>query len=138
MTFEIVELGGGGEELAVAVALTHDIAADVQTYLQRELPRVSHLLVCHPAGGPSPRSVVCGRHAFDLAHSMAITVKRERPQSANQATHLFLAGPNAFTFFAGQHHRTMGRMTLYEYDFEGQSSGTYLPSLTLPLPHALA
>ena len=133
MTYEIVELGGSGDELAVAVALTHDIVADVQAYLQCEIPSVSRLLVCRPDGGADPRSVVCGRHAFDLAQSVAATVKRERPHSANQVTHMFVAGPNAFTFFAGQHHRTMGRTTLYEYDFEGQRSGSYLPSLTLPL-----
>lgn len=33
---------------------------------------------------------------------------------------------------------TWGGYRMYEYDFEGQRSGTYLPSLTLPLPHALA
>lgn len=136
MTYEIVEFGSGGGEMAVAVALTHDISADVQDYLKREVPSVSRLLVCRPDGGVGPRSVACGRHAFDLAQSMAATVKRERQQTASQATHVFVAGPNAFTFFAGQHHRTMGRMKLYEYDFEGQRSGTYLPSLTLPLPIA--
>ena len=47
--------------------------------------------------------------------------------------HLFMAVPNAFSFYAGQRQPGIGRVTLYEFDFENTRSGTYTPSLTLPL-----
>jgi len=64
---------------------------------------------------------------------VAARVAGGRPAAAASAIHLFVAGPNAFTFFVWQHHRTLGRTTLYEFDFEGQRDRSYRPSLTLPL-----
>ncbi|SAL09202.1 hypothetical protein AWB64_00101 [Caballeronia sordidicola] len=47
--------------------------------------------------------------------------------------HLFIAAPNAFTFFLGQRQPGLGKITLYEYDFEGANGGGYKPSLSLPI-----
>ena len=46
---------------------------------------------------------------------------------------VFVAAPNAFTFFLGQRQPGLGKTTLYEYDFEGANGGGYRPSLTLPI-----
>ena len=47
--------------------------------------------------------------------------------------HLFVAAPNAFTFFLGQRQPGFGKTTLYEYDFEGTNGGDYKASLVLPI-----
>ncbi|WKZ86969.1 SAVED domain-containing protein [Ralstonia pickettii] len=47
--------------------------------------------------------------------------------------HLFIAAPNALTFFLGHRQTGLGNATLYEYDFEGINGGRYKPPLSLPL-----
>jgi hypothetical protein len=44
-----------------------------------------------------------------------------------------IAGPGAFTFFLGQRQPGLGRVVLYEFDFEGNRGGSYEPSLSLPI-----
>jgi hypothetical protein len=45
---------------------------------------------------------------------------------------LFSAAPNALLFFLGQHREALGRIQLYEFDFEGSRGGDYAASLRLP------
>ncbi|WP_146749868.1 SAVED domain-containing protein, partial [Paraburkholderia bryophila] len=78
------------------------------------------------------KSTTCGQHAFDLAEALALQINQNRIQS-RPALHLFIAAPNAFTFFFGQRQPGLGKATLYEYDFEGTNGGGYTPSLSLPI-----
>lgn len=117
-------------EIAVAVAVTHDIAADVKSYIERSLPFVGRLLVFTPSGGAGQASVVNGRHAFELARSLAAQVKSS---ASREITHLFVAAPNALTFYLGQQQSLIGRVCLYEFDFDGAQGRSYKPSLTLPV-----
>jgi hypothetical protein len=75
--------------------------------------------------------VVCGRHAFDLAQSLAAKVKALRETGSLGRVHLFIAGPGAFAFYLGQRHHALGSTTLYEFDFEGTRGGSYEPRLSL-------
>jgi len=120
-------------EIAVAVAATHDIATDAKSYIERSLPLVGRLLVFTPLGGAGPTSVVNGRHAFELAHSLAAQVKAHGSALSGEITHLFVAAPNALTFYLGQHQLLIGRVCLYEFDFDGAQTRSYKPSLTLPM-----
>jgi len=120
-------------EMAVAVAATHAIASDVKTYIERSLPSVGRLLVFIPSVGPGPTSVVSGRHAFELARSLAAQVKAYGSAASGETTHLFVAAPNALTFYLGQHQQLMGRVCLYEFDFDGAQGRSYTPSLLLPV-----
>jgi len=52
-------------------------------------------------------------------------------QSAEDVTHIFIAAPNALTFFLGQRTPVLGSIRLYEYDFEGGHNRSYSPSMTL-------
>jgi hypothetical protein len=125
---ELVEIGEGSE-LAIAVAFTHDIAGAVAAYAACSLPNVGRVLVCRTAGGTGPRSIKAGRHAWDLVQQL---VARIRATTTGGHAHLFLAAPNAVSFFVGQHRRMVGPTTLYEFDFEGERDATYRPSLSLP------
>jgi hypothetical protein len=119
-------------ELAVVVSLTHDAAPAVRAYVAGNLPSVGKTLFARPVGGPSARSVVCGQHAFELAESLTQQIAQVKAVGT-KLVHLFVAAPNAFTFFLGQRQPGLGRTTLYEFDFEGASGGGYRPSLTLPV-----
>lgn len=131
-TFELERLNESEGDMAVAVGLTHDVTPAVKSHLAASSPEVSSLLIARPTCGAGARSVVCGQHAFDLAEALALQINEKRvgPRSP---LHLFVAAPNAFTFFLGQRQPGLGKTTLYEYDFEGMNGGGYKPSLSLPV-----
>lgn len=120
---------GTGPDMAIAAGFTHDIAHDVANYIVAEVPAVGRLLICRPAGGPTPQSIRCGRHAADLATALITSLRAE---AVAQRLHLFIAAPNVLAFFIGQRRQQLGRVTLYEFDFEGGRDRTYRPSLSLP------
>lgn len=129
--FAMEALGGTEGQIVVAVCLTHDVAPAVRRYLETADLGTAKLLIATPQGGAGNRSVASGQHAFDLAESLAQRVNAER--SVGKPIHLFVAGPNAFTFFLGQRQPSMGPVVMYEFDFEGLHGGTYVPSLSLPV-----
>ena len=74
------------------------------------------------------------KNAFALAEALTSRIKTEKlAVDDGSVVHLFMACPNAFTFFLGQRQVAIGRLTIYEYDFDGARSGSYEPSFTLPL-----
>lgn len=129
--FENTQPAGAGADLAVVVSATHDIAGKVRSYMAQALPDVTHVITVIPEPGASNTSVVCGHHAYQLAESLAAEVRKVRQPSGK--IHLFLASPNALTFFIGQRQPLLGPIVLYEFDFEGLHGGSYTPSLSLPI-----
>jgi hypothetical protein len=119
-------------DMAVAVCLTHDVVPAVKAFIVASLPQVSSLLIARPTGSIGAKSVSCGQHAFDLAETLASQINHQRPVNRSPL-HLFIAAPNAFTFFLGQRQPGIGKTTLYEYDFEGANGSGYKPSLSLPI-----
>lgn len=128
--FSLDSLPGTGNDTVVAVSLTHDVEPAVRVAAQ-QLSSASQLFVAALDTGPGNRKVVSGQHAFDLAESLAQRLARVKKPGG--AVHLFIAAPNGFTFFLGQRQPSMGRTTLYEYDFEGANGGGYRASLMLPV-----
>ena len=121
-------------DLAVALGITHDISEDVRRYVRGHLHSVGKLLITSPGSGPSAQVVISGRHAFDLVQAAKDAIRRAKLRSGQPVTtHIFVAAPNAFTFFLGQQQPILGCVRLYEFDFEGGRGGSYSPSLTLPL-----
>lgn len=118
--------------MAVAVCLTHDVVPAVKAHIAASLPQASSLLIARPTSGVGAKSVACGQHAFDLAEALALRITQNR-HTTRPPLHLFIAAPNAFTFFFGQRQPGLGKTTLYEYDFEGANGGGYRPSLSLPI-----
>lgn len=129
--FDLEMVNESEGDMAVAVCLTHDVVPAVMAHLAASLPRVASLLIARPTCGAGARSVVCGQHAFDLAEALASQINKK--SNVNKPPlHLFIAAPNAFTFFLGQRQPGLGKTTLYEYDFEGGNGGGYKASLSLP------
>ena len=132
--FETKAVSSTGNGFAVAVSLTHETGPAVEAYVRGAVPEVSTLLIARPSAGPGARSVVCGRHAFDLTELLTARIKSERDKAGGRGhVHLFVAGPGAFAFFLGQRQTAIGPVTLYEFDFEGGRGGSYEPSLSLPV-----
>jgi hypothetical protein len=59
------------------------------------------------------------------------SVASSAQQNPATRTHVFSAAPNAFSFFFGQHQKTIGPVTLYEWDFDGLRGGGYNLSLSI-------
>lgn len=125
---EWVDASAGG--LALAVSLTHDVSAGVRAFAAggRGIGRILH---CRLAGGPSQKSVLSGRHAWSLAEAIIRQVLEMLAQRRASDTHFFAAAPNAFCFFLGQHQQALGKVTVYEWDFDGLRGGGYTPGLSV-------
>lgn len=133
-----VELLPDAPDVAVAIGITHSIIGDVQRYVDEHLPSVGRLLELTPSTGAGSQVVTAGRHAFDLAQSAKEAIRLANSETSLEAvTHLFVAAPNTLTFFLGQQAPVLGRICLYEFDFDGGQDGSYRPSLSLPLPDAI-
>lgn len=127
-------LAAEGADFAVAIGMTHDIAADVRRYVEATLPSAGNLLNVRPDSGSGARSVLSGEHAYEIVDKVVDAVRaRSAVGDAERVVHLFVASPNALTFFLGQRHRALGRVALYEFDFDGARGGSYTRSVVLPL-----
>lgn len=130
----VQDLDGEKVDLAVALGITHDISEDVRRYVGTHLHSVGRFLCLQPTTGPSAQVVACGRHAFELVQAAKDAVRRAKQWTTQRTTtHIFVAAPNSLTFFLGQQQPVLGRVRLYEFDFEGGRGGSYRASLTLPL-----
>lgn len=127
LAFNDIPLHQSGLQIAVAIGLTHDITAQVKSFVLAHLPDVGRLIVAQPEAGASQFSVCGGRHAWQM--SEAVT-QRLRDAGASRV-HIFMAAPNAFSFFFGQHQKALGPVDLYEWDFDGLRGGGYNMSLTV-------
>ncbi len=126
-----VDLHDTGEELAVAISVTHLCFNDVRTFVEHKLPLVSKLLhLSLPS--TAQNALIDGGHAFQAA-AEAVRLISETCQNNGtfRKVHLFWAAPNAFAFMLGQLARPLGSVALYEFDFEGTGVGRYQPSLEL-------
>ena len=119
---------------AVAVCVTHDVVPKVRQFLATAEPVRQLLIARLTGGGASQQAIVCGAHANHLAETLAAQVKSARASSTGNAdrAHLFIAAPNAFTFYLGRHVHSVKPLTLYEFDFELQRDGSYRASLSFP------
>lgn len=119
-------------DIAVAVGITHNIDGDVRRYVDFKLSTVGGIIYLKPSSGAGTQSIVCGRHASELAEAAVAAVRKARGNRTGMI-HLFVAAPNAMTFFLGQRQPLLGRVQLYEFDFEGGRGGSYIRALRLPM-----
>jgi hypothetical protein len=127
-----VTTAGSGPEMAVAIGLTHNITGDVSKYVESAVPSVGRILTLNSSAGAGQQSIICGRHAAMLADAAVAAVRKQAADSGCRRVHLFVSSPASFAFYLGQRSAALGPLTLYEFDFEGSSDGSYRPSMSLP------
>lgn len=133
--FVYEELDGGGHGVACAIGITRDVEPQVRQFIGAVHSNLRILMVARPKGGASQTAVHCGAHAAALAEHLAQRLQHDReagPDAFGERLHLFIAAPNAFTFDLGRHVNVLKPVTLYEFDFERQRTGSYEPSLQFP------
>jgi len=124
--FDEENLGSAGEDIAVSIALTHDIGTAISSFVRKSQLPVKKILYCKPETGPSQRVLASGAHAFLIAETVAQKIYTTiEGRSDRNRVHIFIAGPNGFALFLGQHQKTIGPCSIYEWDFEGQRGGGY-------------
>lgn len=133
--FDETVLDPNGQGTACAVSITRDTGPMVRLYANEKLRRLRRLLVARLNVQSSQTAIVSGAHANRLAEALTERLKNDREADAGllmERIHLFVAAPNAFTLFLGRHVQVLKPVTLYEFDFERERSGSYEPSLSYP------
>lgn len=114
-TVEEPETFNTGTQLAAAISVSRSVLSHVKDYVHSQLPGVSHLLHLE-LPGIGTDSIKSADHAYSLAFQ-AVEIIRDKCRQRNvTGMHLFIAAPNGFTFYLGQHAVMMGNLTMYEYD----------------------
>lgn len=134
-TFDTLSTPSSGNDIALAISVTHDTTHDVQTYVTSALPDVSRIITCTIDPNPGASAIQDGTHAQLLVDSLVHHIRQARTDKERAGVlHLFSAAPNGFLFFFGRTSHSLGRCMLYEYDFDTNHAGAYEPSLTFPPP----
>ncbi|MGZ5440298.1 MAG: SAVED domain-containing protein [Thermoanaerobaculia bacterium] len=107
------EAVGDGNDIAVAISITHDVADDVRAALSSLAPNAGTLIRASlPKLGPA--AIRGGAHACALADDLARILRSiARERNASRA-HVFAACPVSFAFLLGQRSAAVGPMTMYE------------------------
>jgi hypothetical protein len=120
---------GEGKEIAIAIGLARDPTMQVREYAAAALPNVGAILKIVPQGGVGQDAIKGGAHAATIAKAIAESVARIRKPGAT--VHVFVSGPNAFSFLLGQQAESMGCCIPYEFDFNGRIHGSYDPTFVI-------
>jgi SMODS-associated and fused to various effectors sensor domain len=121
-----------GNDVAVAISVTHDVTIDVKDYVERALPSAHRILACSIEPKPGLGSLRDANHALFLVEELASLLKRRPRDERAAALHIFASAPNAFMFFLGQMAKGFGPCTMYEYDFDSNALGAYQASISFP------
>ncbi len=120
-------------DVVLCIGVTYDIFPRVKEYVLESLPKVSRILSATILPGPSGASIRDGNHIVAAIEELLTEFRANRKAGERMGSvHLFLAAPNAFSFFLGRYGKQLGRITLYEFDFDNLRTGTYVPSISLP------
>jgi hypothetical protein len=131
---EEIEFEQEGPDIALVVSTSRPILGAVRDYLATAVGDVGRLVHFQPPGGPSQLFIGNGHHAFRLAEEISNQMYHLSLADDTERTfHLFLSGPNGLALSLGRLCRGARRIQLYEFDFEGQASHSYYPSLSFGL-----
>ncbi|GAA4444545.1 hypothetical protein GCM10023156_03000 [Novipirellula rosea] len=122
------DLNMSADAIVVAISISHDVQRDVSKFANERISDARTILDVRldQVGQTAIRN---GQHAFDAANQLSTLIKAKQAQLGCVRAHLFWAAPNSFAFLLGQASRTLGPVSLYEFDFCG--TGGYTPCFTL-------
>ena len=121
------ETVGTGSDVAVVLSIARNALPKARAYILENQPDIGRIIHLTPANGHGQRSVKNGSHAVALAEQVSdVVTDADLPVEAS--LHIFSAAPNAVNFYLGQHTDFLGTCVFYEFDFQRQRDGSYLPS----------
>ncbi|MFD0393766.1 SAVED domain-containing protein [Streptomyces nogalater] len=107
------EIGQGGDEIAVAIAVAADLTEDVLEYLREQnLPVGKLIVLTPPSGSAKDGSVPDGTTANALAAGMRDRLRRFSRRIRRM--HLFLACPMGFAVLLGNRWNRLCQTIVYE------------------------
>ena len=118
---------GQGSDLAFAVALTGNPAADVERYLRASKVPVGRFVVVGPDGMPSQTAAPSAEWAMGWTRAAREIAREEVKSSVAEHVHIFMLCPAGAALMLGHQWNVMPTTTIYEY-----SRGTYSPTVTFP------
>jgi hypothetical protein len=124
-----IEPVGDGKDIALSVGLARNPIQQVRDYVAAELPSVGSIVRVVSDGGVGQDAINGGAHAATIASAIAAVIAGIRKPGAT--IHVFVSGPNAFSFLLGQQAESMGRCIPYEFDFSGRHDGSYRPTFSI-------
>lgn len=119
------------KSLAVAVSVTHNVAAEVEKFLSGSDDESYARAFIEPTTGLGATAIKDGAHAWAMAQELVAYLKELKVKYNPPDIHLFGAVPAGLMFFIGQLAGALGEIVLYEYDF-GAASPTYKAAVRLP------
>ncbi|MBZ9801099.1 SAVED domain-containing protein [Mesorhizobium sp. ES1-6] len=120
---------GDSKDVAVSIGLARDPIQQVREYVAGGLPEVGSIMHVVPDGGVGQDAIKGGTHAATIATAIAAAISAIRKPGAT--IHIFVSGPNAFSFLLGQQAESMGRCIPYEFDFSSHVNGSYQPTFSI-------
>ncbi|QJB42445.1 SAVED domain-containing protein [Chitinophaga oryzae] len=124
----------GGNDLTVCVSVTHDILHDVLQFEQMQQSRPGTILSALINPAPSGTVFKSGNHIYTAVQELIARIRREKQSLGSGATvRLYMSAPVAFAFFFGQLAGPLGKIVLFEYDFEQTRDGSYHQTISLPI-----
>lgn len=118
---------GNGSDVALVLSIARNALPKARAYILANQPDIGRIIHVTLANGHGHRSVKNGSHAVALAEQISdVVTEADLPIEAS--LHIFSAAPNAVNFYLGQHTDFMGTCVFYEFDFERQRDGSYIPS----------
>ncbi|OOG76918.1 SAVED domain-containing protein [Flavobacterium sp. A45] len=131
--FSEISVNSDGDDLALSISITNDISAEVDLFIRSQLTTVVSVLHAKAISGCGFSAIKDADHILQYIVYLNRKIRAWRIANGTQKKiHIFISAPNSFNFFLGQHGSGYGRISLYEYDFEGIRTGTYVQSLNLP------
>lgn len=113
---------GQGSDLALAIGMTHDPTAEVESFLSDDGLPVSRLLVLGPVGAPGQNSVPNAGFALGWVRSARELGRQAVHESGARQVHLFLAAPQGLALMLGHQWNLMPPTTVYEHMRPGYSA----------------
>ncbi|OPC67310.1 hypothetical protein BAY13_15940 [Elizabethkingia bruuniana] len=120
------QLNEQGDETVLSINVTHNIIEDVNAFVEENLAHVKARVHASLLPKIGATSLIDANHAVSALEELISTMKTvKRKSQAMGKVHVFIAAPNAMAFYLGQKISLLGKVALYEFDFEQQRNGGY-------------
>lgn len=119
-------------DVAIVIGLSREIFGAVKEYIDEEKMKIGRI-ISYKFENVNSSSVLDGTHAWSLANQIKNIIDNRSKRERQGKLHIFMACPNAIVFLLARYSLNFGKIQLYEYDFNGQRTCTYYPTVMFPM-----